>query len=146
MGYRLLLLGLLATSALYTFAARRIPMDAWTADELINAQTLPTVYGTLLSIALLFALLRTPPTTGAAQTATVPAGRYARLAGLALFVLGFIALVGWLNLWLALAILLFASAWWLGERRWLPMLSLAISVPLLGYLGIEVALNVYLPD
>ena len=76
----------------------------------------------------------------------MPAGRYVRLAGLGLFVLGFIALVGWLNLWLALAILLLASAWWLGERRWLPMLSLAISVPLLGYLGIEVVLNVHLPD
>lgn len=146
MGYRLLLLGLLVTSTLYTFAARRIPMDAWTAEEAINAQTLPTVYGTLLTVALLVALLRAPPAAGAAQMVAAPAGRYLRLAGIGVFVLGFIVLLGWLNLWLALAILLFTSAWWLGERRWLPMLSLAISVPLLGYLGIEVALGVYLPD
>jgi hypothetical protein len=138
MAYRLLLLGLLATSA-----ARQIPMDAWTAEETINAQTLPTIYGLLLMLVLFFTLFRSPPV---ASESAIPAGRYLRLAGTGLIVLGFIALIGWLNLWLALGTLLFTSAWWLGERRWLPMMSLASSIPLFGYLAIEVALNVYLPD
>ena len=30
--------------------------------------------------------------------------------------------------------------------RWLPMLALATAVPLLGFLGIEVGLGLYLPD
>ncbi len=143
MGYRLLLLALLAGSVLYTLAARRIPMDPWTAEEAINAQTLPTVYGLLLSGALLLALFRARPERPAAD---LDAGRILRLAGVGLLVLAFIALVGWLNLWLALAGLLFAAAWWLGERRWLQMGALAVSIPLLGYLGIELGLGVYLPD
>ena len=144
MAYRLFLLGLLATSMLYTFAARRIPMDPWTAEETINAQTLPSVYGLLLSLILLVALFRARPE--AAASAGVPIGRQLRLAGIGALVLAFVALVGWLNLWLALAGLLLSATWWLGERRWLPMLSLAIAVPLLGYLGIELGLGIYLPD
>ena len=141
MGYRLLLIGLLAASVLYTFAARRIPMDAWTAEELINAQTLPTAYGVLLALTLVALLFRTPPSaTG------ISAGRLFRIAGIAAGVLAFVVVLDWVNLWIALGGLLFAAAWWLGERRWLPMLSLALSVPLIGWLGIEVGLGVYLPD
>lgn len=146
MGYRLLLLGLLAASALYTFAARRIPMDAWTAEEVINAQTLPTVYGMLLMAALCAALIRKPPSADVTLLARVPGERYLRLAGLGALVLLFIILVGWFNLWLALSLLLFAASAWLGERRWLSVLILAIAIPVFGYLGIEVALGVYLPD
>ena len=142
MAYRLLLLGLLAASVLYTYAARRIPMDPWTAEETINAQTLPTAYGVLLSCALLLALWRTRPAAGTA----VQPGRLLRLAGATVLVIAFTALLGWLNLWIALAGLLIGAAWWLGERRWLPMLALATAVPLLGYLGIEVGLGLYLPD
>lgn len=141
MGYRLLLIVLLVAGVFYTIASRRIPMDVWTAEELINAQTLPTVYGVLLSLTVLILLFRTPP-----AAAGVPTGRFLRLAGIAGGVLAFVAAIGWLNLWLGLGILLIATAWWLGERRWLPMLSLALSVPLLGYLGIEIGLGVYLPD
>ncbi len=146
MAYRLLLLGLLITSVSYTVAARQIPMDVWTAEETINAQTLPTMYGTLLSLVLIIALFRSPPMARTASGSGFPPGRYLRLAGTGVLVVAFILLVGWLNLWLALGALLFASAWWLGERRWLAMLTLAVSVPLLGYLGIEVALGLYLPD
>lgn len=147
MGYRLLLIALLLVGALYTLAARRIPMDPWTAAELINAQTLPILYGGLLILALLVALFR-PAATAIQQSARapVPGGRYLRLAGIGLLVAAFILVLGWLTLWPALGLLLFATAWWLGERRWLPMLALAITVPLAGYLGIELGLGVYLPD
>jgi Flp pilus assembly protein TadB len=116
-------------------------MDAWTAEELINAQTLPTAYGILFILTLFVLLFREAP-----SAAGPSAGRLLRLAGIAGLVLAFVIVLSWLNLWVALAILLVASAWWLGERRWLPMLSLALSVPLIGYLGIEVGLGVYLPD
>ena len=141
MGYRLLLSALLAISLVYTFLARRIPMDPWTAEELINAQTLPTLYGSLLSIILILLLLRS-----AAPAVSIDPGRLVRGLGLFGLVFGFVALLGLLNLWLALGILLLTTAWWLGERRWLSMLLLAGSIPAIGYLGIELGLGVYLPD
>ena len=146
MGHRLLALVLLAASLAYTVVARRIPMDAWTAEETINAQTLPTVYGVVLSLVLLLLLFRQPDGASTDTRTAIAAGRGLRLAGLTALVLAFIMLISWLNLWLALGTLLFAAAWWLGERRWLVMLSLAVSVPLAGYLGIEFGLGVYLPD
>ena len=139
--YRLLLIGLLLTGVAYTFLASRIPMDPWTAEELINARTLPMVYGVLLSLTLLVLLVRS-----AVPVTAVPAGRLIRGLGIAVLVLAFVALLGLVNLWIGLGLLLLISAWWLGERRWLPLLSLAISIPLLGFLGIELGLGVYLPD
>ncbi len=141
MAYRLTLLGLLLAGLAYTWLAQQIPMDPWTAEELINARTMPTVYGALLSLTLLILLLRSIP-----PVAAVPAGRLVRGAGVAVLVVAFAALLGPLNLWMGLGLLLLATGWWLGERRWLPLLSLAISVPLLGFLGIELGLGVYLPD
>ena len=146
MGQRLLLISMLGTSVAYTILARRIPMDAWTAEETINAQTLPTLYGVLLTLVLLVALVQLPGGSRADNRTAVVPGRGLRLGGLVGLVIVFIVLSGWLNLWLALGALLFAAAWWLGERRWLPTLALAVSIPLAGYLGIEVGLGVYLPD
>jgi len=140
-GYRLFLFCLLLIGVSYTVLARQIPMDPWTAEELVNARTLPMVYGTLLSLTLLI-LLKRPALTAAA----VPGGRLLRGAGITMLVLLFVALLGPLNLWIGLGLLLLASGWWLGERRWLPLLSLSLSVPLFGYLGIELGLGVYLPD
>ena len=71
MGYRLLLLGLLITAVGYTVAARRIPMDAWTAAETVNAQTLPTVYGIVLSLALLALLALLAPNGGTVTLAGI---------------------------------------------------------------------------
>jgi hypothetical protein len=141
MAYRVFLIGLLIASGCYTFLARRIPMDPWTAEELVNARTLPTVYGCLLALVLLVLLLRS-----AVPVTPVPVGRYVRGAGMSVLIIGFIALVGTVDLWIALAGLLFAAGWWLGERRWRPLLALAVSIPLIGYLGIELGLGVYLPD
>lgn len=141
MAYRLFLVGLLVTGLAYTVLAQQIPMDPWTAQELINARTLPGVYGALLCLTLLILLVRTRvPATA------VPAGRLLRGAGVALLILAFAASVGPLNLWVALGALLPAAAWWLGERRWPALLSLAIGIPSIGFLGIELGLGVYLPD
>lgn len=140
MGHRLLLIGLLLAAVAYTLLARQIPMDPWTAEELVNAQTLPTVYGVLLSIVVLYLLLR-----GHAPVTGVNGMRALRAAGLCALVLAFIAALAWVNLWAALGMLLFSASTWLGERRWLAMLALAIGVPLAGFAAIELALGVYLP-
>ena len=50
-----------------------------------------------------------------------------------------------ISLWLALGLLLAALALWLGERRLPLIFALALSVPLIGWLGIEVSLGLYLP-
>jgi hypothetical protein len=141
MGYRLLLAGLLIMDLGYVAAARRIAMDPWTADELVNAQTLPTLYGTVLALLLTWMLFRTRP-----ETIAPSRYRLLRVAGIILAALGFTAGLAFVNLWVALTGLLLVCAWWLGERRWLPLLGLALLVPLAGFLGVELLLGVYLPD
>ena len=140
MAYRLLLIGLLFVAAAYTLVARQIPMDPWTAEEWVNAQTLPIVYGVLLSLVLLFLLVR-----GNAPITSAPGLRLLRAGGLCVLLVSFVAALSWVNLWVALGALLFSASAWLGERRWHAMLALAVGVPLSGFVAIELALGVYLP-
>jgi len=140
MGYRLFLLLLLVTAVVYTIGARQIPMDPWTAAELVNAQTLPTIYGVMLCAALVWLLIR----GGLAVTPPSPY-QVLRAGGIGVLTLAFVALLGWVNLWLALGGLIGLSALWLGERRVLPLLAVSILVPLTGYVGIELLLGLYLP-
>ncbi len=141
MGYRLFLLTLLLTAVAYTISARMIPMDPWTAAELVNAQTLPTVYGLLLCAALAWLLIR-----GGQQADPPSPYRVLRVAGMLGLSVLFVLLFGRIGLWPALGGLISLSALWLGERRWLPLLGLSVLVPLTGYLGVEVLLGLYLPD
>lgn len=140
MAYRLLLIGLLIVAAGYTMLAHQIPMDPWTAEEWVNAQTLPILYGVLLSLVLLFLLVR-----GAEPMPAAPGLRVIRAGGVCVLVVSFIAALAWVNLWIALGALLFSASAWLGERRWHAMLALAVGVPLAGFVAIELALGVYLP-
>ncbi|MGE0621940.1 MAG: tripartite tricarboxylate transporter TctB family protein [Pseudomonadales bacterium] len=141
MGYRLFLLALLVTAVVYTVGARMIPMNPWTAAELVNAQTLPTLYGTVLSVALCWLLFR-----GGEHTDPPSPYRVLRAGGIGLLTVVFVAALGWIDLWIALAGLIGLSALWLGERRVLPLLALSTLVPLTGYVGIELLLGLYLPD
>jgi len=140
MGYRLFLFLLLVTAVVYTISARLIPMDPWTAAELVNAQTLPTIYGVMLCAALGWLLVR-----GGMAVARPSPYRVLRAGGVGVLTLAFVALLGWVNLWLALGGLIGLSALWLGERRALPVLAVSILVPLTGYVGIELLLGLYLP-
>ncbi len=115
-------------------------MDPWTAEELVNARTMPLVYGCLLIAALLLSLFRQQP---AEQTES---GQLLRMAGVVALVIMFLLLLPKLNLWLGLAGLLIALALWLGERRVLLVLALAIVVPLIGWLGIEIVLELHMPQ
>jgi hypothetical protein len=141
MGYRLFLLLLLVTAVVYTISARMIPMDPWTAAEIVNAQTLPTIYGVVLCATLGWLIFR-----GGTPVEPPSPYRVLRAGGVGMLTVAFVALLGWANLWLALGGLIGLSALWLGERRVLPVLSISILVPLTGYVGIELLLGLYLPD
>lgn len=69
-----------------------------------------------------------------------------RVAGVVILTLAFLLALQFLNLWLGLAGLLTALALWLGERRLVPITALVITVPLVGWVGIELLLNLHLSD
>ena len=146
MGYRLLLLTLLAAAAGYLVVAARIPMDPFTAAETVNARTLPLLYGGLLAVTLLVLLARRRPPAGrAAGAEPPPTPRLGRGAGLCVLLLGFALSIERINLWLGLGALLLTSALLLGERRWVALGLVATLVPLGGYLLVEQLLGVRLP-
>jgi len=138
MGYRLLILGLLAATLLYLALARQIPLDPWSAGELINSRTLPTVYGCLLALTLTGMLFITPP------GARYPTHGWQALALTALLAV-FVGVVPTLGLWIATAGLLLAAMLILGERRMLPLLLLALGIPAGGWLLVEHWLGIYVP-
>lgn len=131
---------MLALAVVYLYHAWHIPMDAWTAEETVNARTMPLIYGSLLCCTLLAAIGSVPRGSDA-----VDGGRLLRVAGIVGITLLFLISLEFFNLWLALAVLLATLSFWLGERRILPVLTLATLVPLTGFLGIEVLLELHLP-
>ena len=134
------MLALLVLGVAYLVSAWKIPMDAWTAEELINARTMPLLYGCLLIVALLLGLLKKTPVI------ETESGQSLRMVGVIVLVLVFLLVLPKINLWIGIAGLLAALAFWLGERRTLPVLTLAVVVPLIGWLGIEVILDLHLPQ
>ena len=143
MGHRILLLSLLVLASVYTLAATQIQLDPWSAAETVNSQTLPMIYGSLLCVALLVMLVRSLQLK--TVTEIVSLQRVGTLVGISALIVSFVFLLALVNLWLALGALLFATGWWLGERRYLLLLGIALAVPLVGWLAIEVMLGVYLP-
>lgn len=140
--HRLLALLFLLLGAGYLFEATRIPMDPWTAAETVNTRTLPLLYGSLLclvSLALLFRPAGTRPEN-------LDGYRVLRLIGVLVLVLGFVLALPYVPLWIALGVLLAALPLWLGQRSPVQIGLLAIGVPLVGWLGVEVLLGLYLPD
>jgi len=115
-------------------------MDPWTAGEAVNARTMPLVYGTLLCFTAFVLFWRTPASADGPDL-----GRLMRVAGVLLAAVSFVFVLNFLSLWIALALLIAALACWLGERRLHLILTLMISVPLIGWLGIEIVLGLHLP-
>jgi hypothetical protein len=138
MAYRLLLLALLAAALAYLALARGIPLDAWSAEELVNSRTLPTVYGALLAATLVILLLRAAPHV-----------RFPRHPGqaTALFAaaVAFVWLVPYLGVWLALGLLLVSAFLIMGERRPLPVASFGLGIPAFGWLTVEWMLGIHVP-
>lgn len=135
-----LLPGMLLCLALaYTLAALEIPMDPWTAAETINTRTLPIGYGSLLAATCLWLLLKP------VAPAPTAAARWPRLLGALLLIVATLVLLELMRFWLALGALLALLSLWLGERRLLPIALLSLTVPLVGWLGVEVLLGLRLP-
>lgn len=139
-GHGLLKLAIFGLGAGYLYTAWYIPMDPWTAEELVNARTLPLIYGGLLVSALLLSWKRK------SASAAIEAGPIVRMMGVVLLTLGFLMALQFVNLWFGLVLLLAALALWLGERRAVPIATLSLSVPLIGWVGVELLLNLHLPD
>ena len=137
MSRRLVPLCLLLVAGTYLWAATRIELDPWSAEELVNARALPLACGSLLALFATGMLLRgvTPSETGR---------RYKPLAAMSACIVGFAALIPNAGLWPALALFLAASLALLGERRPLVLTAAPVATALAGWVLIEVALGVYI--
>ena len=138
MGYRLLILLLLALTLAYLVLAREIPLDPWSAQELVNSRTLPTLYAGVMGLVLLRLLFAAPPGGRDPRHA----GRAMTLTGL---VLGFAIALGHLGLWVPLGGLLLSALLVMGERRPALLAGLSAGIPLAGWLLVERWLGVYVP-
>ncbi len=141
MGYRLLIGLLLAVTVGYLTLARRIPLDPWSAEELVNSRTLPTLFGSLLTLVLLGLLFTQPP--GALRFGSRPQG--IRLFALVALLGSFIALLQYAGIWLAMTALLLAALLIMGERRLPWLVALSVGIPFGGWLLVERWLGVYVP-
>ena len=122
----------------YLVQAWTIPLDPWSAAEVVNARTLPLGYGfglLLVSVALLLA-----PHASQAH----PGMRWRTLALHCAAIAGFGALIRFGGLWVATAALLLGTLLIAGERRVWVLLSAPIGTALTAWLLIAVALDVYI--
>ena len=143
---RLLPLALAGFAAVYIWQALTITLDPWSADEAINARTLPLIYGGgLLVLGVCMALRPGPRTDGARPSPASPASRrrWRSLAAQCCAIVGFGVAIPWAGPWLALAGLLIAALLIAGERRWW-VLALAPTVTAaLAWVLIAIVLEVY---
>jgi hypothetical protein len=138
MGYRLLMLALLAATLAYLALARQIPLDPWSAQELVNSRTLPTVYGSLLALTLVLLLLRAAPRVRFPQ-------HTGQAAGLLAASVAFVGLLPVIGVWVALGLLLVGAFLIMGERRPGPVVALGVGIPAFGWLAVEKLLGIYVP-
>lgn len=138
MAYRLLILLLLTVTLAYLALARQIPLDPWSAQELVNSRTLPTLYGVLLAVILSLLLFRAAPSVRAPRHV----GRAVALFAVAA---AFVWAVPRVGLWMALAPMLVAALLVMGERRPVPVVTLSAAIPGLGWLVVERLLGIHVP-
>lgn len=130
---------LLAFAALYLWQATHIPLDPWSAQEAINARTLPIIYGTILLGLSVIALWR--------GLGVVSATKIQRLRGLGVMVvliLGYGVLIPLAGIWPATACFVAAGLVAEGERRLPVLIATPLLIALAGWLLIELLLGVYL--
>lgn len=134
-------LAFLALAIAYGWMASRIELDPWSAEEALNARTLPLTYAALLALLCLPLLLRGMQ----AQGDILHGGPGWRTAGLiAAAVVGFGLLIPFAGLWPSTVLLLASSLLAAGERRWLVVFGAPTVLALFGWLVVEKLLGVYL--
>lgn len=134
---RLVPLCLLLVAGIYLWAATRIELDPWSAEELVNARALPLFCGSLLALCAMAMLLR-------GVTPSETRRRYKPLAMMSACIVGFAALIPNAGLWPALALFLAASLALLGERRLRVLVVAPAATALAAWILIEIALGVYI--
>lgn len=147
---RLPALALVAFAGIYLWLALAIPLDPWSANEAINARTLPFVYGVALLIvaaALLFhggdaASDGEQAASGDDRTAG-DRRRWLKLAAQCAIIAAFGFAIPIVGPWLALVALLLASLWAAGERRLPMLLLLPAATAGAAWLLVAVLLDVY---
>ncbi len=130
-------LALLVVAGIYLWAAARIELDPWSAEELVNARALPLFCGSLLALLAAGMLLRGIAPSDASR-------RYTPLVAMSACIVGFAILIPNAGLWPSLALFLCASLALLGERRPLVLVAAPVATALVGWMLIEVALGVYM--
>lgn len=140
------MLALFATGVGYLLLSTQIELDPWSAADTVHSRTLPQLYGILLCLAVLVYALRQPK-TGSNNDAEngQPALRLWPLLAFTALISVFIVSLHWLNLWLAVAGLLFCSLYICGERRWRALSTISITASVLGYLAVEHLLRMRIP-
>ena len=140
------MLALFAIGAGYLLLSTQIVLDPWSAADSVHSRTLPQLYGILLCLAVLVYALRQLKTGSDHDEASgQPALRLRPLLAFTALISVFIFSLHWLNLWLAVAGLLFCSLYICGERRWRALSTISITTSVLGYLAIEQLLQMSIP-
>ena len=147
-----------AVAVAYLWQAWSIPLDPWSAEEAINARTLPFVYGFVL-LALSVALATSPgpqPSQSPAPAPSAPSAtasdtrkdsiraRWVTLTAHCLAIAAFGVLIHFAGLWLATAALLAAALLIAGERRPTVLVVAPLATAVIAWLLIAVMLNVYI--
>lgn len=132
-------IGLALIGVLYLWLAAITPVDPWAAEEAINSRTLPMAYGFCFVIACWGLMIKG---RGRAELAPRSARRVVALLAC---LIGFAAAVPPLGLWGAIPVLLVPALWVMGERRWWALTALPGVTAVVGWVVIELLLDVYVP-
>ncbi len=146
---RLMPLALAAFAIVYLWRAFAIPLDPWSASEMVNARTMPVAYGVLLLIlAVALAVRPAPPRNLSQHQEPRPpaAGRggWPTVIAHGVAIICFGVLLPFSGLWIALAALLLMGLVIAGERRPLVLALAPVGTALTAWLLIAVVLDVYI--
>ena len=131
---------LVVFAAVYLWQTSLIPLDPWSAEEAITARTLPYAYGIVLLVLAGIRLVA----TARFEHEFLP-GSLKRLLFIGLLVIVYGLAIPRIGIWPATALFTAGCLWVEGERRTTVVAGLPIALAVLGYLLIELLLNVYLP-
>ena len=143
MSFRILLVALFGVGVSYLALVGQIELDPWSASDSINSRTLPQIYGVLLCLAV-FALAMGQRDLVKAPS-PIAKGKITRLVKLCALISAFIISLPWLNLWVALAALLFGGLLTMGEKRWSVICALSLGLPMTGFVFVERVLQMTVP-
>ena len=153
-----------AVAVAYLWQAWSIPLDPWSAEEAVNARTLPLVYGfVLLALSVVLAASPSPqpsqspspapaqspapsaPSTTAADTRKDSIrARWVTLTAHCLAIAAFGVLIHFAGLWVATAALLAVALLIAGERRPIVLVVAPLATAVIAWLLIAVVLDVYI--